>query len=469
MLLGRKARHWCVMAVVPALVCAASSGDASAQIAGPLSWGPPLTPGGSSGYGLTDISCPAPSRCVAIDGRNVLTSSNPGDAGSWTVAATSVDFVLNSVYCPTASFCVAGGYQNLLWSTDPGGGPGSWSSDRTSVYGPITCASPALCVSGLGYDVLVSTQPGGGGGTWHETRAVVRSCTDGVFCNNGGISATACPSEMLCLVGTNDGDIYVSTDPAGDQGPWRRVYHDPARVPSGDSTFPATIQDIDCPATSACVAVDDVGNLLTTTDPTGGDATWKRTPVTHFYFGGGVACPSAARCVLADDNLAYSSDEPFGGAPWVSTPVSLTPAPPPRISCPSILMCVISRGGEIVVGRTTHQIQALLQYAMADGARRASVGAVRRRHGFVLSFSAPAAGGVTFRWLARGRRHPVPVATGSSAAPAAGGTLVNLALTRTGQRLIHRSRRLRLTAEGAFTPIGDQPTTTSTTFLLDGR
>ena len=57
-----------------------------------------------------------------------------------------------------------------------------------------------------------------------------------------------------------------------------------------------SLHEISCPSASLCVAVDDVGNLVTSTDPSGGAGAWS-TPVS---IGGGlsaVACPSTTLCV----------------------------------------------------------------------------------------------------------------------------------------------------------------------------
>ena len=58
---------------------------------------------------------------------------------------------------------------------------------------------------------------------------------------------------------------------------------------------------VSCPATNLCVAVDDSGDALVSTSPTGGAAAWKPSAVDPSGGGlSGVSCPSVNLCVAVD-------------------------------------------------------------------------------------------------------------------------------------------------------------------------
>lgn len=69
---------------------------------------------------------------------------------------------------------------------------------------------------------------------------------------------------------------------------------------------------VSCSSSIRCVAVDDHGNVLSSTGPTGGATSWAATHVDGgqdlygAYYGNGIAltgvsCPSDGRCVAVDD------------------------------------------------------------------------------------------------------------------------------------------------------------------------
>ena len=92
-----------------------------------------------------------------------------------------------------------------------------------------------------------------------------------------------------------------------------------------------------------CVAVDDAGNVVSSTDPTGGAAAWTTTQVDGMKVLDGVSCASTALCVAVDNtgNDVVGTATTHGKAPQHSLTVSL--AGPgsgsvvgPAISCPGI-------------------------------------------------------------------------------------------------------------------------------------
>ena len=73
------------------------------------------------------------------------------------------------------------------------------------------------------------------------------------------LKSIECPSKSLC-VALAEQDVLTSTHPAGDPATWRRVRTDAAGV----------MNDISCASKSFCVATSSSGEIVSSTDPTGG-------------------------------------------------------------------------------------------------------------------------------------------------------------------------------------------------------
>jgi hypothetical protein len=157
----------------------------------------------------------------------------------------------------------------------------------------------------------------------------------------GGISAVSCPSNRLCVAVDQGGDVLISTQPDG--GRWER----PVRVDRS-----AALTGISCSSTSFCAAVDADGNLLTSTRPTGGARYWShpaRIDSAEAPGGGvagltGISCPTKHFCVAVDGGAkgdVVTSTNPDGGARfWTVTPIASGPLS--GISCPTTSLCVAS-------------------------------------------------------------------------------------------------------------------------------
>jgi hypothetical protein len=116
------------------------------------------------------------------------------------------------------------------------------------------------------------------------------------------------------------GNVVVSTNPTGGPSAWTTT-----SVDGGEN-----LTSISCPSTSLCVAGDGGQNVVTSTDPSGGASAWT---VAHVDDGTGaqcgkygdgdecvlgltgVACPSQSLCVADDgEGNAITSTNPAGGA-----------------------------------------------------------------------------------------------------------------------------------------------------------
>lgn len=207
---------------------------------------------------VASVACPTATLCVAVTGGGVSTTTDPtGPATAWHFAAVPGSHALNDVVCPTASLCAAsdGGYGNVATTTNPSGGASTWSLadvDGSSGLTGIGCASASLCVAGDGSgDVLSSNNPAGGLPAWQLSHAA-----------STFFSHFSCPSTSLCAGGAPSA-VLTSTNPTS-SAPWS----------VGQINTSGMVNGISCPSTGLCVAVDNLGQVLTSTNPAGGGSTW---------------------------------------------------------------------------------------------------------------------------------------------------------------------------------------------------
>lgn len=102
---------------------------------------------------------------------------------------------------------------------------------------------------------------------------------------------------------------------------------------------PVIPRAVSCPSVSLCVAVDDSGNVVTSTDPTGGAATWRAARIDNGLPLSGVSCGSADLCVVHDqsDNLLASTAPTSSAQAWKKIELEDGPS---ALSCPSVSLCV---------------------------------------------------------------------------------------------------------------------------------
>src|ERR1700674_5378090 len=86
------------------------------------------------------------------------------------------------------------------------------------------------------------------------------------------------------------GNVVTSSNPTGGAAAWT--------VTHVDGTNPLT--GVSCPSSGLCAAVDTVGNVVTSSNPTGGAGAWTVTPVDGTNPLTGVSCPSSGLCVAVD-------------------------------------------------------------------------------------------------------------------------------------------------------------------------
>lgn len=390
-------------------------GSSSARATVGLRWTARSVIGASSD--IVGLSCPSASLCVGIDGAgNVVASRDPADdAVPWRVANVDSGLDLTGISCPSPSLCVAvdsGG--GAVVSTNPTGGAPAWrltqidNSNPGGAYpmGGVSCASTRLCVAVDAFqNVVTSTNPTGGAGAWTTTYGIA----PGGY--HGGFHAVSCPSESLCVAagswGTGPsgyggaGNIATSTDPTGGRASWHPITLGPLYGYGYDF-----VSALSCAPGLYCLAASGSGDIFMSQNPAGGAGTWTTskfslTPVASVTT---ASCPTASHCVLTDSaENVYVSDDPSGGvSTWLTTRLDNIPGPT-VVACASQTLCFAVHDRRLFVGHIgplpplVAQVRAQLR---RDLARTPSlkIASVLRHHGTSQPWTALVAGEATVTW-----------------------------------------------------------------------
>jgi hypothetical protein len=438
------------------------------------------------------LSCPTVGFCMGVDAEgNALWSSDPGSGGrTWKVAQVDGANGPVGIACPS-TWCVAVDWAgNVLTSTRPGD-PASWTvqavdPDGTasggSRSGTVSCPSAALCaaVDGDG-NVLTSPDPVHGSG-WQVARVDPGNILAGI----------SCPSSQLCVAVDTAGNAITSSDPPGGASDWSSTPIDPDVTTSQSQAAPVGIS---CPAVSLCVAIDNAGNVLTSTNPLGGSSAWTPTDINSTTGLTAISCPSVSLCVATSGTTMWVSTDPAGGVQaWSRStmPQSIT-----SISCRSASLCIATdANGDVLttdapaagadawtVTHINSYLEAAacspttcftldsfgglligrpqtLQQLLAGPLQAAAAAASEARHltrlladdGYSFAFRAPIPGRLRIVWRRAG--HGLLLAIGRGAFPRAVSRQVRVALTRAGRQLLTHLRKARIDARVSFAADG---------------
>ena len=158
------------------------------------------------------------------------------------------------------------------------------------------------------------------------------------------ITALSCPSASSCVADDVAGNVLSSTNPTGGASAWRL----------NALAFPPPVYGLSCPSISLCVAASWTAfgassDVLTTTDPNDGTSAWTRTSLHQVNYVDTVSCPSVSLCVAggrraaADGGAAtiLTSTAPTAGAgSWTSATLATGFETIRSVSCPSVSFCV---------------------------------------------------------------------------------------------------------------------------------
>jgi hypothetical protein len=347
-----------------------------AATAAPLTWG--ARTAADPADGLASIACPSAALCVAGGGTRsgsgasvdrIVTSTDPGNAASWTVAAVTVPDpggTVVSMACPAATLCVGVDDRGrILSSTDPTAGASAWhvATFANHTFSSVSCASTVLCVAidFTGRHVLTSSSPSTG--VWSEFGTALTwgrvSCTAGLCAATGGANvhtatAPADPASwtQAAVVPSSDGGIAqgqlsgvaclpglcVAADSGGafvGSGTWSTT-HPLDGAAAWTRTSNLEVDGLTCvqgPTTNLCTGWSSFGAyVIATTDPTGPGTGWSVTPdVADASVSdqvAGVSCPAITTCVAATDRGAVVIGTGLGGDGGGATPAPTDPGTP---------------------------------------------------------------------------------------------------------------------------------------------
>jgi hypothetical protein len=195
----------------------------------------------------------------------------------------------------------------------------------------LACPTKKLCVAVGNNRVLWSTDPTNGSKTWHSVKLEPSSSPDvqGTIAFDG----LSCPSAHFCAAVDDIGNVFTTTNPTGGKAAWHG----------------ATIDNIEllavgCSGPKLCAALDYYGNALTSTAPLSG--IWHSASLTtrsgaSFY---GVSCAGTSLCVAVEaDGHIYRTTNPGAATPkWHATKVGKGAWN--HVVCPSVHKCVAGGG-----------------------------------------------------------------------------------------------------------------------------
>ena len=192
----------------------------------------------------------------------------------------------------------------------------------------------------------------------------------------GFLTGVDCVGPYLCVSSgymTDSATIahkgIVSTNTTfGFSGTWLAGVPDPDFnwAPPGDQW---QLQDISCPGTSFCGAVDDQGDVFTTTNPFKGadsfgpspQGVWQKTqnldPIGNYSYHETekIACPAAGECAFidADGGILASTNTGGGAGTWGRQDLP-SQGSPTSISCPSPASCYVATAtGDVLKSLTS--------------------------------------------------------------------------------------------------------------------
>jgi hypothetical protein len=156
----------------------------------------------------------------------------------------------------------------------------------------------------------------------------------------------SCPSPSLCMAVDDKGYAVISTDPASPVSTWV------ANTIPGMT--PQWLTAVACPSEALCVVGDLVGRVAVTTNPTDASPTWHVHTVEYGGWIRDISCPSTEMCVAVTGGWynGYASvlRSKVGAEPVWTAPVHIDDTQVDGVSCPSATLCVaIDKLGRVLI------------------------------------------------------------------------------------------------------------------------
>jgi len=153
------------------------------------------------------------------------------------------------------------------------------------------------------------------------------------------LDGVSCPSAGLCVAVDAFGNVVTSTEPTGGAATWVL-----ANVDAGNRIY-----GLSCMSGPLCVAVDGAGDVVISTDPAGGTGQWSVAHVDSGHELLGISCVSGPLCVAVDNggNVITSTDPTGGEHAWTVTHVDDHLIR--DVSCASTSLCVaVDANGDVI-------------------------------------------------------------------------------------------------------------------------
>ena len=150
--------------------------------------------------------------------------------------------------------------------------------------------------------------------------------------NGGEFAAISCSPSGFCGAVDNNGDVVTSSNPAGGPSTWTTT----------NIVSDIGLDGISCPTAQFCAATDGLsGDVIVSTDPPGGSSAWQAIAIPTGGVLSGITCPSAGFCVGVDDggDVIVSTDPTGGAGAWHLASVA-PGATLGDVSCVGSALCV---------------------------------------------------------------------------------------------------------------------------------
>jgi hypothetical protein len=289
-------------------------------------------PRGSPDIQPGDISCPSARLCVALGASGGVLSSTSPATGPW--RKRLVDPTANSIWCRSARLCFVidnGGH--LYASSNPAGGASDWH--ETQLHPPpgsieIACPSAAFCLA----EAISVPEKRGPAARWFSSSDPATGSWKRTHPLDGynPLTGATCASDGMCAVIDAPGDVLTSTNLSGGRATWHGE-----RVDAVDH-----LNGVSCASRHLCVAVDQSGGVHVSSDPTAKHPKWAETAIDRGQSLTGIDCPSDTLCLAVDGaGKVLTATNPTGGAgAWHSALVQPDGALD-SVSCPSAARCLV--------------------------------------------------------------------------------------------------------------------------------
>lgn len=171
------------------------------------------------------------------------------------------------------------------------------------------------------------------------------------------VNAISCPTATFCAMVDQHGNVLTSSDPSGGWSAWTISHVNLASHQVLGGSWEGAMTAVSCPSQGLCVAADSFGNVFSTTDPTGGPAAWRTTRLNvPSPFPGAInqlglialSCPNAGLCVgINVQGQILTSTNPASGGDWGV--IQGSQGGLVALSCPTADLCVaIASSGAVL-------------------------------------------------------------------------------------------------------------------------